>query len=505
MTEMYKKILLQYPITLFLLIIAFFISSEYLSDNVFQFFFLNIGISDHVGHFLVEIPMIYLLLYGPLRRIVRDYVKIEAKHIKQKKELLKFAQVIGQSADLVMITERNGIIEYVNDAYPMVTGFQKEHFIGATPSVLKSGECSDEHYANLWRTILSGHVYQGIVKNRCSDGTFYYEEKTITPVYIEGDHITHFVSTGKDISQKYLTEKALEESECLFKTLAESALTGIFMYQEHYVYVNQAFEEMTGYTAEELSRMQTADIIHPEDRELIRSRIQQRLAGTLKDTRSYNELRILRKDGSCRWVFATIASIIYRDNIAGLGTMIDISERKELERQLEKLATTDKLTSLLNRTRFDEIIQKEIASTERYKTPLSLILFDVDNFKKVNDRFGHDMGDSVLIKLAEIGLSVLRATDIFIRWGGEEFLIVCPHSDEEQAYLLAQRLREKVEISIFGCGHLQISAGVAQYLPNELIEYTIKRADLALYEAKKNGRNRVEKGEYASLSSTKEG
>lgn len=500
MTELYKKILLQYPITLFLLIIVFFIISEQLTDDVFQSFFLNMGISEHVGHFLVEIPMIYVLLYGPLRRIVRDYSKIEASHNEQEAKLLKFAHVIGQSADLVMITDCKGVTEYVNDAYPTTTGYDRESFIGTTPSLLKSGEHIKEDYTALWRTILSGYVYHGIIKNKRKDGTFYYEEKTITPIRLEEGKISHFVSTGKDITDKVLTEKALQESEYLFKTLAESSLTGIFMYQESYVYVNHAFEEMTGYTAEELSLMQTADIIHPEDRELIRSRIQQRLAGTLKESRSYNELRILRKDGTCRWVYATIASILYRNNIAGLGTMIDISERKELERQLEKLATTDKLTSLLNRTRFDEIAEREMACVERYKTPLSLILFDIDYFKKVNDQFGHDTGDSVLIQLAKIGIEMLRTTDIFIRWGGEEFLILCPHSDEEQAYLLAQRLREKVEQSSFACGSVTISGGVTQYIPNEAMEYTIKRADLALYEAKKAGRNRMEKGEFASLT-----
>lgn len=500
MTQTYKKFLLYYPISLFFLIVAFFVMSERFVDTVFQSFFSDIGIGEHFGHFLFEIPMLYFLLYGPLHRIVRDYSKIEALHKAQETELLKFAHVIQQSADLVMITDRNGVIEYVNDAYSMVTKYEKEYFIGFKPSVLKSGEYSDKQYANLWRTILSGQVYQGILKNKCSNGTFYYEEKTITPVYIESDKITHFISTGKDISEKFITEKALEESECLFKTLAESALTGIFMYQENYVYVNQAFEEMTGYTAKELSGMQTAEIIHPEDRELIRSRIEQRLVGTLKESRSYNELRIIRKDGTCRWVYATIASILYRDNIAGLGSMIDISERKELEHQLEKLATTDKLTSLLNRTRFDEIVQREIACVERYKTPLSLILLDIDYFKKVNDEFGHDTGDSVLIQVAKIGTEILRSTDSFIRWGGEEFLILCPHSDEEQAYLLAQRLREKVEESSFACGRITISGGITQYVAHEPMEYAIKRADLALYKAKKEGRNRMEKGEFASLT-----
>lgn len=500
MTEMYKKILLFYPISLFLLIALFFVTSELLVDLFFQPLLTKMGFSEHLGHFFFEIPMLYFLLYGPLRRIVRDYTKIEQQYKKQESELLKFAYVIQQSADLVMITDRNGITEYVNDAYPVATGYTKESFIGSTPALLKSGEHAQEEYAALWKAILSGNVYHGVILNKRQDDTFYYEEKTITPIRIEDGKITHFISTGKDITDKVLVEKALQESESLFKTLAESSLTGIFMYQSSYVYVNKAFEEMTGYTAEELFAMQPSDIIHPDDKEMIRVQIRHRLEGTLKEARNYNELRIVRKDGKARWVYATVASVNYCQSIAGLGSIIDISERKELEYQLNKQASTDKLTSLLNRTRFDEISQREIACVQRYKNPLSLILFDIDHFKQVNDHYGHDAGDSVLIQLAKIGSSVLRATDVFFRWGGEEFLILCPHADEDQAYLLAQRLRKKVEESIFECGHIHISGGVTQYVPNELIEYTIKRADLALYDAKKSGRNRMEKGEYASLT-----
>lgn len=500
MTEMYKKILLTYPIGLFFMITMLFIISEQFVDNVFQPLFLKIGVAEHIGHFFFEIPMLYILLYGPLRQIVRDCNTIETLHKEQKIELLKFAHVIRQSADLVMITDCHGITEYVNDAYPITTGYKKDDFIGTCPGILKSGKHSKEDYTLLWKTILSGNVYHGIIENKRKDNTFYYEEKTITPIRMEGEKITHFVSTGKDITNKVLTEKALQESEYMFKILAESLLTGIFMYQEHYVYVNKAFEEMTGYTADELLMMEPKNLIHPEDRALIRSRIKLRLAGTLQESRSYNELRIIRKDGTFRWVYATIASILYCEKMAELGAMIDISERKEIEYQLEKLATTDKLTSLLNRTRFDEISERETAYVQRYKTPLSLILFDIDYFKKVNDQFGHDTGDSVLVQLAKIGIEMLRGTDIFIRWGGEEFLILCPYSDEDQAYLVAQRLRNKVEQSTFACGSVTISGGVTQYVANESMEYTIKRADLALYKAKQAGRNRMEKGEFASLA-----
>ncbi|HEX5622867.1 MAG TPA: diguanylate cyclase, partial [Sulfuricurvum sp.] len=434
---------------------------------------------------------LYFLLFGPLYQIVRQYRHIEARNKAQQIELLKFAHVIQQSADLVMITDKKGVAEYVNDAYPVITGYAKEEFIGASPSILNSGEHGKPFFADMWKTILSGNVFHGVIKNKRSNGELYYEEKTITPIRLEGDSITHFISTGKEITEKVLAEKALEESEYLFKTLAESSLTGIFMYQSTYTYVNKAFEEITGYDANELLELDTMELIHPEDREKVRARIEKKLTCVVDEVKHYDELRIVRQDGSCRWVYVTMVWIYYHGMLTGLGTMIDISERKKLERELEQLASTDKLTSLLNRTRFDDMAKREITYAQRYHTPLSVILFDVDHFKTVNDRYGHDAGDKVLVEIAKIGAETLRDSDIFLRWGGEEFLILLPQTTQEQACLLANRLREKIEKYPFECGTVTVSGGVAQYQNVELISDLIKRADIALYEAKSDGRNRI--------------
>ncbi|MCL4431206.1 MAG: sensor domain-containing diguanylate cyclase [Epsilonproteobacteria bacterium] len=494
MIEKYKKILFLYPFSLFFLITVLFIGAEYFLNELLQLVCCRVGFAEHYGHFIFEIPMLYLLFYAPLRRIIGDYSKVESEFQTQEKELLKLAHVIEQSADLIMITDASGKIEYVNSAYPNITGYKKETFIGNKPAILKSDNHPKEDFRDLWQTITSGGVYHGVFCNKRQDGTFYYEEKTVTSIRLEGDKITHYISTGKEITDKILIAEALEESEYLFKIVSENSLTGIFMYQHSYVYFNKAFEEITGYTAEEIFMMDPGHIIHPLDKEIIGTEIEQRLAGTLQDSKTSNELRIIRKDGTVRWVYATIVSVTYREKIAGLGSIIDISDRKMLEQNLEKLATTDKLTSLLNRTRFNEYAEHEIACFKRYETPFSVIIFDIDYFKKVNDQFGHDVGDSVLIQMAKIGQSVLRTTDVFFRWGGEEFLILCSHSDEEQAYLLAERLREEIENSSFDCGSLTISGGIAQYVEGETIESTIKRADLALYSAKESGRNRIEKG-----------
>lgn len=182
-----------------------------------------------------------------------------------------------------------------------------------------------------------------------------------------------------------------------------------------------------------------------------------------------------------------------------------IHDRLQMDRQvalealaaeLSQQASTDSLTGLSNRLDFDRKLLLEIARAERYDTPLSLILFDVDHFKRVNDRFGHQTGDHVLVELSAIIKSRLRKTDFLARWGGEEFAIIVPHGEIAAAVTLAETLREAVEQSDFAeVGNLTCSFGVAELGFGDEPADLLARADAGLYEAKQEGRNRVEKTE----------
>jgi diguanylate cyclase (GGDEF)-like protein len=166
---------------------------------------------------------------------------------------------------------------------------------------------------------------------------------------------------------------------------------------------------------------------------------------------------------------------------------------QELARDLRFQATTDPLTGLSNRLKLDQALATEISRSTRYKTPLSLVLYDVDNFKAVNDTHGHQIGDKVLIQLSRFVSSLLRNTDLLARWGGEEFVILTPGSDGEMAYQATEKLRNAIEqVGFDEIGTVTCSFGVAQYVYGDNAETLISRADDALYRAKLNGRNRVE-------------
>jgi diguanylate cyclase (GGDEF)-like protein len=136
----------------------------------------------------------------------------------------------------------------------------------------------------------------------------------------------------------------------------------------------------------------------------------------------------------------------------------------------------------------------------RYETPLSLVLYEVDNFKIINDTHGHQIGDKVLVQLCRFVPSLLRNTDLLARWGGEEFVILTPGSDGEMAYQTAEKLRNAIEqVKFDEIGTVRCSFGVAQYVYEDTAETLISRADNALYRAKLNGRNRVELASLPSI------
>jgi len=213
----------------------------------------------------------------------------------------------------------------------------------------------------------------------------------------------------------------------------------------------------------------------------------------LKKEQDLKDLKVLvKKDGENRYFRPYAKEIKTDEKTLYLITFDEITNEYIKIKELEHKASTDSLTRLFNRSKLDDILEKEMALSYTISSPLSIIFLDIDHFKLVNDTYGHDIGDRVLISLANIIRSVTRKGDLAARWGGEEFMITLQATDITQASILAQKLRVSVEEYQFGtAGHLTISLGVAEYKNNENKKSFIKRVDMALYEAKEGGRNRV--------------
>ncbi|MDH5601204.1 MAG: GGDEF domain-containing protein, partial [Gammaproteobacteria bacterium] len=174
----------------------------------------------------------------------------------------------------------------------------------------------------------------------------------------------------------------------------------------------------------------------------------------------------------------------HKNNLQGM-----VEKRTE---QLEKLATIDDLTQIYNRRKIYEFAGYEVNRSIRYKHPLSVIMIDIDYFKKINDNYGHDVGDKILQQLCDSISEIIRKTDIFGRIGGEEFMLILPETPLTAACDFAERIRTTIEQKDFDIvKNVTISLGVTQCVEEDNILPLFKRADIALYTAKNDGRNRV--------------
>ncbi len=271
-----------------------------------------------------------------------------------------------------------------------------------------------------------------------------------------------------------------------------------------------AFSELTGYTSNKGESTESwAKLVHPDDREMV-----VREGCKLFNEPGYDkelEYRIIHRNGSIRWIHSYDRNFLSEDGSMQMvqGLLVDVTKRKEQELELqaalekiseqnillEELSLTDPLTGLSNRRSSQRAMEYFLNDYKRSGTFFSLILIDIDHFKKVNDQYGHDAGDQILRSLAEIMLTSLRKIDIKVRWGGEEFLIICPRTNFTEIKIVAEKLLKMVRDYNFtydgGSIPITFSGGYTTSHESVSIEELIKEADDFLYRAKEEGRNRV--------------
>jgi len=178
---------------------------------------------------------------------------------------------------------------------------------------------------------------------------------------------------------------------------------------------------------------------------------------------------------------------VFNQRLAAINT-----ELTEKNAELERISRLDHLTQTFNRIQTDSDLEREISRSHRYERPFSIVFVDIDHFKRINDTHGHQTGDQVLKDFAKLVQKKLRENDVFGRWGGEEFVLLCPETDGEGARDLAEKLRATIANHTFSSGvSVTASFGVAQLRTTEDRESLIKRTDEALYKAKSDGRNAV--------------
>lgn len=292
----------------------------------------------------------------------------------------------------------------------------------------------------------------------------------------------------------------LQAREQLFDTLLASvnAVLWVLDWQtQRMIYVSPAYERIFRRPAAALleSFREWQNCIHPDDREYaLNSLAEAREKGAIEK----REYRIIRGDGQLRWLSDKCFSSEWgepgRSIIVGLAE--DITEKKQFEDELQLLATTDALTQSSNRRYFFECAQSEFQLARQYGFPLAFLLLDIDDFKHINDTYGHQVGDQVLRRLAICGAATLRRGDLFGRIGGEEFAALFPRCQPDEALQIAERLQRSIRRLEFKSGGQSFRITVSQGLvilrdEDANLSALYARADEAMYQAKRQGKDRI--------------
>jgi len=332
------------------------------------------------------------------------------------------------------------------------------------------------------------------------DGTHWWR-LSLTPLRHtdEGSTVLEILIRGLEITEQMTLQYDLEVTTSRFRSVVDAAYDAIITIdQEHNITLfNRAAENLFGYDVSEVIGRPILQLIPEQHREHHSTYVHQFARSPVR-SRQMNERNLIHgrhRDGRLLPVEIAISKINVGGIIEFTAIIRDIEDRVRLMNLLQKEAETDQLTGLPNRRAFYDLVGAIFKSTEK----LSILMLDIDHFKKVNDTYGHDAGDEVLSVLAKVGRAACRKMDVFARWGGEEFMVALPGAELEQARMIADKLRTKYETQdfehVWHSGHaipFTVSIGVTTRAADEHdVGAILKRVDEALYKAKETGRNRV--------------
>lgn len=335
-------------------------------------------------------------------------------------------------------------------------------------------------------------------RHRRKDGTITDAEVSTNGALYNGENLVFCIVRDTTVRKSF--EERLRQSKELLERIAAQVPGALYQYRlapdgtRSFPYFSEGFAELGGLEQKELSGTDVDHIasrVLPEDAPEIERKTEES-ARTL--SHFHAEFRIRHIDGSIRWIESRATPEKEPDgSIIWTGILLDITQRIHAEEQVRIMAITDGLTGINNRQEFDRLLEHEIERANRYQTPLALLMYDLDHFKQVNDRFGHNTGDTVLKTVTSLVNDNIRGIDIHGRWGGEEFMVLLPQTGLDTAKDVAKKLRRTIAAHPFDkLGSITASFGVVELAPHESSKSLAQRVDEALYRAKELGRNRVE-------------
>ncbi len=418
--------------------------------------------------------------------------------------------------DVVLVIDREGVYRRIAPTNPGLLVKPPEELLGQNLNnvfPLKEAELFRRAIKQVLDTKQSTQIEYELVIN----GQTMWFQTTISPLDADST-----LWVAHDITERKYAEEALRIAEANYRSIFQNATVGIYQStpQGRFLSINPVMARIFGYDSAEQMLREIASIedqfyVNPTDRHEFQ-RLMKEAGQVNKFINCYRH-----KDGGHIWVQESARAVQDADGsiLHYEGFVTDITERKQAEEELrlakeelesanlelqqslareQLLASTDGLTGLCNHRHLFELAAREFMSALRYRRPLTFLMFDMDEFKKINDTLGHTAGDKLLVDVAQTAVAQVRGPDVVARYGGDEFIVLLPDASAKQALPVAERIRANVAALRVGNGKLPItitlSIGIAemQHEPlDENVERIIQRADEALYKAKEGGRDRT--------------
>lgn len=386
---------------------------------------------------------------------------------KMQNRLYIFEKSVEQTADHVMITDKEGVIQYVNPAFEATTGYSSNEVIGKTPKILQSGRQGPEYYKKLWATILSGETFYAQTTNKKKNGDHYVADQTISPIFNESKQITHFVSIWKDITERVRLEEsvlyekqkleeivgfdekicAIRKSDRLLDFVVSKTMKILDARKCSIMFIEKESGELctkanVGFEEKEASRIHIKDSIAApvieEGKALLIGNVFPQIRPTSENENKASPFMVapIKRDGETIGVINVADKNSHSEegasfNELDLKILCDIArevavalENVRFYKELQFLTVKDPVTDVHNFRHFSNTLDYEIKRIEKFPGDLALLMMDVDNFKSFNDQFGQDAGNKLLREIGRIIKTILEDADILCRYAGDQFVAI---------------------------------------------------------------------------------
>ena len=415
--------------------------------------------------------------------------RLEADELRSHWEL-----TFATSSRGIAVTDPvSGVIRSVNPAFVAMHGGSAEDFVGQSVAMLLTDEFKARLPQLMAQADTTVHVRTETDHVRLDGSVFPVGAEAYTTYSADGRPLVR-VAWFEDLTEKRAVEMARREAEALTEAAFVAAPIGMALVglDGSWLRVNRALCDLTGYSEADLLQMTFQEITHPDDLDADLAHVEQLLSGEID--RYSMEKRYLTSASDPVWInlSASVIRDARREPLHFVAQIEDISERKRLEASLQRLAERDPLTDLWNRRRFEDELQRQVQRCQRYHERAALLIIDLDDFKPVNDQFGHTVGDELLKAVASSLRMRLRVTDALGRLGGDEFAVILTNITADDGAALAEQLRHAVAASVVRAHGAEVSVAASigiSFLDRHTVSESVSMvdADAAMYDAKARG------------------